>query len=370
MSANKLTQKSRGASAALARQKALAEALFLSIGEGAIATDEAGSISNVNRAALDLLGFTKKDLLGKWYPATIILADETGRIIPTIERPITKSFISGKAATGQYYIQRKNGSFMPAVLTVSPVLLDGKPVGSIGLFRDITEELELDRLKSEFIFLASHQLRTPATAVKTYVAMLMDGYAGDLNDLQTEFAELAYLSNERQLQIINDLLVIANTESRTLVLKKHNVDLRDLINEVVEQQRDTMKKRRQELHLLLPASSVIHSVDPSFFKMIIDNLLSNASKYTPDDGRLALRLSKRKDQVEIKVSDTGVGIDPEDFPKLFKKFTRIENPLSAEVGGSGIGLYLLKQLVELHSGEVNVDSVKGEGTTFTVTLPI
>jgi PAS domain S-box-containing protein len=369
MKVDKQTQKLHDATTIIARQKAISDALFQSIGEGAIATDEDGKISRVNRVALDLLGFQRQDLVGKWFPSTIIASDEKGKVIPTIDRPITRSFISGKTIAAQCYYRKKDGSLLPVAVTVAPVILGGRPVGAIGVFRDITEELEIDRMKSEFISLASHQLRTPATAVKTYVALLKEGFGGKLNEKQQQFAELAYSSNERQLQIVNDLLFIARTESRSLVLKKERVNLNALAKEVVGQQISTIRKRNQTLHLELPENGVFHEVDPSFFKMVFDNLLSNASKYTPEGGKLTLKLSRRKGRIELAVSDTGVGIESVDIGRLFQKFTRIDNPLSSRVGGSGIGLYLLKQIVDLHDGRIDVESEKGKGTTFTVKLP-
>jgi PAS domain S-box-containing protein len=315
------------------------------------------------------LGFERKELIGKWFPSTVVATDEKGKTMPAIERPITKSFMAGKTISAQCYYRKKDGTLLPVAINVSPVLLEGRPVGAIEVFRDITDELLVDRMKSEFISLASHQLRTPATAVKTYLSLLIDGFVGKLNERQLEFAEIAYNSNERQLQIVNDLLVVASTESHSLMLKKETVDLRGLVDDVVKQQIATIRKRKQDLKIDMPAKSVYHKVDPSFFRMVIDNLLSNASKYTPEGGKLHVELKRRKDRVEMAVSDNGVGIDPRDISRLFQKFSRIDNPLSAKVSGSGIGLYLLKQIVDLHDGKIDVESTKDQGTTFTVKLP-
>lgn len=369
MSSDKTARELHDATEVIAQQKALSDALFLSIGEGAIATDIAGNISRVNRVALKLLGFKREELIGRWYPTAIVMTDEAGQALPAIERPIIKAFLAGEAICEQKHFRKKDGSLLPVAVNVSPIILDDKPMGAIEVFRDMTEELAVDRIKSEFISLASHQLRTPATAVKAYIGLLMDGFAEPLSEKQMEFAEMAYNSNERQLQIVNDLLLIANTESRTLKMKKVYIDLRSLIIDVAEEQLGTIRKRKQQLELDLPHGKIIHPVDPSFFKMVVDNLLSNASKYTPKGGTLSLCLMRLKREVVLSVSDTGVGIAAADMDKLFKKFTRIDNPLSAEAGGTGIGLYLLKQIVDLHDGEVAVESTRDLGTTFMVKLP-
>src|SRR5690606_28548564 len=129
--AGKTTKKQHDATAIIAHQKALSDALFLSIGEGAIATNRDGNISRINRAALKMLGFREEEVVDKWYPTTIIVTDSTGRIIPTIERPITKSFLSGETVSEHIYFRKKDGTLLPVAVNVSPVLLDSKPVGSI-----------------------------------------------------------------------------------------------------------------------------------------------------------------------------------------------------------------------------------------------
>lgn len=356
------------AAATIAQEKALSDALFLNIGDGAIATNSHGRISRVNPAALDLLGYKKEDLLGKWFPDKIIACTEDGEVIPIMERAITQAFITGNPVSTRCFYRKKNGSLIAVSLTVSPIILDGKPVGAVEVFRDITAELEVDRMKSDFISIASHQLRTPATAVKNYVAMLRDGFAGELNEQQYKFAEKAYESNERQLGIVNDLLLVATTEARSLVLRKEYVDLRQLVEEVVEQQQEIIQSRNQQLQIYLPSEPVECEVDPSYFKMVIDNLLSNASKYTPESGKIVIKVRELKNRIAFSVKDTGVGIEKTDIDKLFRKFTRINNSLSSKAGGTGIGLYLLKQIVELHGGTVTVKSDHGKGTTFTVTL--
>jgi PAS domain S-box-containing protein len=354
--------------AVIAQEKALSDALFLSIGDGAVATDERARISRVNQSALNLLGYKEDDLLGRWFPEAIPACDESGNPIPNIDLAITQSFIAGHAITARYYYRKKDGSLLPAAISVSPIILDGKPVGAIEVFRDITDELAVDRVKSEFLSLASHQLRTPATAVKNYIAMLRDGYAGDLNEAQYAYATKAYDNNERQLAIVNDLLIVATTESKSLVLRKAKTNLCELIKEVIDQYVGVLKNKNQNLTVDLPPEEITLDVDPSYFKMVVDNLLSNASKYTPHGGDVAISLSRRGNEIRLSVSDTGVGIAPADMGKLFKKFMRIDNSLSSEVGGSGIGLYLLKQIVELHDGKISVKSRPGKGTIFTVSM--
>lgn len=140
----------------IAEQQALAEALFTSIGDGAIATDEYGKITRVNPTALRILGYTEKEVVGSWFPKKIVALTPQGNPITLIDRPITKAFLTGKTIIEKTYYRKKNGQKIPVAITVSPIVLEGRPVGAIEVFRDITLEYEVDRMKSDFISLAPH----------------------------------------------------------------------------------------------------------------------------------------------------------------------------------------------------------------------
>lgn len=233
------------------------------------------------------------------------------------------------------------------------------------------EELEaIARTKDEFVALASHQLRTPATAVKQYVGMVLQGYAGDISDLQTEMLQRAFESNERQIQIINQILNTARVDTGRLVIHKVSADVCTLTWEVAEDMHTIVEAHRHSFAAQIPDDPLIISADPGYLRMAIENLLHNACIYTPDGGRIGLSVSRQDDQVCIRVSDTGVGIKKTDMERLFTKFSRIHNPLSVQAGGSGIGLYLAAEIVRLHEGEITVESKIGKGTTFAILLPL
>lgn len=369
ISANQRLEQLRNLAIETAQDMARSEALFLSIGDGAISTDEEGLIERVNQTALSILGFDEKDLIGQVFHEVIVATDDQGVPIPHKLRPIMRSSRSGQTVMTRCYYIRKDGSFVPVSITVSPISLEGKQVGAVEVFRDITREIEVEHIQSDFISIASHQLRTPATAVKTYLAMLNDGLAGELTEQQKKYLKLAFESNERQLNIVNDLLVTASSESGSLVLKKQQTDIEALIRSTVEDCAPMIEKRGHEV--LIDVVEGIHAnVDPSYMKMVLENLMSNACKYTPREGRIKVALARDGDMGVLSVEDNGVGINAHQRGKLFKKFSRIENSLSGEAGGSGIGLYLLNQIVELHGGAVMVDSEEDKGTRFTVRFAI
>lgn len=228
---------------------------------------------------------------------------------------------------------------------------------------------EVQTAKDDLLSLASHQLRTPATVVKQYVGMLLQGYAGKLTHQQITMLDHAYESNERQLEIINQLLYVARLDAGRITLRYQAVDISRLLKDVINDQRETIEGRNQQI-VYKPHRKLIIDADPHYLRMVLENLLSNASKYTPGGGIITLTLKKDKRIVVVTVNDNGVGIDEEMQTAIFDKFTRVENELSTTVNGSGVGLYLTRQIVELHGGTIEVDSVPQRGSTFTLRLPV
>jgi PAS domain S-box-containing protein len=353
----------------IVEERAKAEALFANIGDGAIVTDDKGYISRINKTALELIEISEDEALGKWFPKVFIATDESGQPIPSINRPITKAFLSGKTISKKMFYRTKSRKLLAVSITVSPIMIDDKPIGAIEVFRDISKEFEMDRMKSEFISIASHQLRTPATAVKNLIGLLKEGYVGKLTKEQADLIELAYASNEQQLEVVNNLLYVARADSEEVRLKLIRDDTVQLVKQCIDEQRFTIESREQKIETKLPDKKVLATMDRQFIRMVIENLLSNASKYTPDGGNISLGMTDSEKDFTLKVRDSGVGIAKQDQARLFQRFSRIDNELSTSRGGSGIGLYLVKRIAELHHGHVSVDSEPGKGSTFTIKIP-
>lgn len=229
---------------------------------------------------------------------------------------------------------------------------------------------EVQTAKDDLLSLASHQLRTPATVVKQYVGMLLQGYAGNMTNQQTDMLNKAYDSNERQLEIINQLLYVARLDAGRIKLHTEKVNIHEIIQSVARDQSETITGRRQKLDVSLPKRSVTLIADPHYVRMIFENLLSNAIKYTPEKGAISISVRKEGHDLVVYVKDSGVGIDPDVHGSIFEKFTRVENELSTDVNGSGVGLYLTKQIVELHGGTIEVQSEVEQGAEFVVRLPL
>lgn len=238
------------------------------------------------------------------------------------------------------------------------------------LLQQRNEELQtISRTKDEFVALASHQLRTPATAVKQYLGMVLQGYAGEITPLQTDMLTKAFDSNERQIEIINQILNAARADTGKLVMTMAPFDLVAMLRGVIEEQRSTLNGHEHRLLASIPSHPFVFHGDPAYMRMAVENLISNADKYTPQEGVIRLTLTISDTAISISVADTGVGIHKKDLDKLFVKFSRIHNALSVRAGGSGVGLYLASEIVKLHDGTIDVKSAPNQGTTFTIHLP-
>jgi signal transduction histidine kinase len=231
------------------------------------------------------------------------------------------------------------------------------------------ELVALNDSKDEFISVASHQLRTPATAVKQYIGMMLEGYVGELNPEQLAALQTAYESNERQLDTVNDLLRVAQADAGKVVLHKEDCNLVELLQGVIDEQRDKFSQKKQRIIYHHDSKNAVCNIDKARMRMVFENLIDNANKYTFEGKRVTVTCADAPTQVIITVTDEGVGIDEKSVPKLFQKFSRIENPLSTQAGGTGLGLYWAYKIVLLHDGELEVQSIPKIGTTFTVKLP-
>lgn len=230
--------------------------------------------------------------------------------------------------------------------------------------------VELNRSKDEFISIASHQLRTPATGVKQYVGMLLEGFVGDLEPKQRRLLEKAYENNERQLKIVTDLLRVAQVDAGKVVLRKSKVHLNAFIDDILRDHHGVYSSRHQTIRYKPLHPDITLQIDEASIRMVLENLIDNASKYSEEHKHVEVLARDNADgTVTIQVRDEGVGIDPEGHARLFEKFSRINNVLSTKVGGTGLGLYWAKKIVDLHGGKISHRSHGTGGTTFSIKLP-
>jgi signal transduction histidine kinase len=233
----------------------------------------------------------------------------------------------------------------------------------------LEQERGINDAKDNLLSLASHQLRTPATGVKQYLGLILQGFAGDVSPRQKAIIEKAYDGNERQLKTINDILYLARLGSGRIVLTKTAFSVRDLIRDVVHEMSDEIEEKQHKVVVKAPKRQPKFVGDEHMIRMAVENLLTNAVKYTHKKGKITIQSLVSKGELNISVEDNGVGIPDDQQEDMFQQFVRIDNELSIAVGGTGIGLYVVKNIAYLHNGRVEVLSQVGKGSKFTLVLP-
>lgn len=353
-----------------ASEQARADALFNSIGEAAIATNEQGRIIKVNDAALEMLGYEAAELLEKSYLTVMQAYDMNGEPFDPLSRPIMRSLIEGKSVTENLQYGRKNGSHLPVSATVSPIMLEGKPIGTIQVFRDITREQQIDRAKTEFVSLASHQLRTPLTAIRWYLELLLKGQMGRLTEEQAKSLEEVHNTSLHMIELVNALLSVARIEVGTLAVTPEPSDIEQLAREVVAELRPQIIEKNLHFEEQYDPAIPSLSLDPDLTRIIFQNLLSNAVKYTPVGGNIDLSIERKKRSIYIEVADNGYGVPKHQQRHLFTKLFRADNVRQQDTDGTGLGLYIVRSIVEGSRGRVWFKSEENKGSTFYVRLPI
>lgn len=357
------------------------------------ADDPTYTVVEVNDSYLSIVGMRRDDLINK--SVYEVFTGGSGRISPSAKKRFRTS-LSRCVRTGlvdtlgiiRYEHLKPNGTterrYWEAVNY--PIVREGKVVGILHSSDDVTSQydeeefskarikqlehlVELNQGKDEFISIASHQLRTPATGVKQYLAMLADGFAGELTESQQLILGRAYESNERQLRIINDILRVAQVDSGKLTIHKEILDISALVNRVVEDMRIVFERRRQQIKVKSAAEPVEIEGDPEVIRTVLENILDNASKYSYEGTTIRLVLKEEESTVKVSVSDKGVGIPAAKRKYLFQKFNRIDNDLSAQIDGTGLGLYWAKRSVLLHGGDLTYRANRPHGSVFTLALP-
>ncbi|NPA92981.1 MAG: GAF domain-containing protein [Chloroflexi bacterium] len=350
-----------------------ARAILEGIADGVLVTDTEGTITLFNPSAERILGLPAEQALGRPLDHFIGLFGSAGRQwMDTVHNWSRDPDSYREQTVYEEQIELDDGRVVSVHL--APVFYRRDFLGTVSVFRDITHQVEVDRLKSEFVATVSHELRTPMTAIKGYVDILLMGAAGALNEQQRRFLEVVKNNTERLNLLVNDLLDISRIEAGRVSLAPEALDLRALIEEVLaEQERIAREENRpMTFEADLPPDLPLVYGDPERVRQIVENLVENAYRYTPEGGHVWVRAHVEGDQVQVDVQDSGIGIPPEEQPRVFERFYRGENPLVMASAGTGLGLSIVKTLVEMHGGSIWLTSSgkPGEGSTFSFTLPI
>ena len=337
-------------------------AIVESSDDAIFATTMEGQILTWNPGAERLYGYAQDEVLGKHVSLLHARKEQEADLIGKIGKGERVSQLETVKLT-------KDGREIDVSLTISPIMdRKGRMIGTSRIARDITDRKLLDRMKDEFVGTVSHELRTPLTAIKGFIELVLDGDAGPVADTQREFLEVAARNADRLGALINDILDVSRIESQRLAIRTEPTDLVAVLKEVAATFR--VMAHNKGLTLRQDVANLPKVVgDSARLVQVFSNLVSNAIKYTPQ-GEVGIRAVAVHNGVEVVVHDSGIGLTDEEQTQLFTKFFRGRNPVVTESGGTGLGLVIVKAIVEKHHGTINVESRPGEGTRFRVVLPI
>lgn len=356
------------------KEKAEDEALLGAIGEGVLAINSKEEIIYGNDVAMDILGWTSKEIIGKKYYDVFSMTDKNNNALTYQERPLSVALLAGKkmstAVNNPYFYTRRDGTKFPVAVTVTPVILDGKIIGAINVFRDITSELQIDKAKNEFISLASHQLRTPLTSINWEAEMCLDGTYGKLSKKQEESIRQIHESNHRMIDLMTALLNVSRLEAGVPKINPVKTDIKKTIDSMLSELEAKIEKKEIKITKKYEKDLPIMELDKDLIEIIIGNLLANAVDYTLKSGSIEISAGKDKEYVTVKIKDSGIGIPKAHQNNIFTKLFRADNAKKVSTDGTGLGLYIVKLVLDKIGGGIWFESEENKGTTFIVRIPL
>lgn len=337
-----------------------------------VITDPEGMIIYANKAVTAITGFSIKEVLGKKAGAAELWGGQMSKEFYVDFWNIVKN--KKKSYSGVFHNKRKSGEKYEADATVTPILdKKGEVAFFLGIERDVTKDVEIDMVKTEFVSLAAHQLRTPLSIINWYAEILRNGDDGKLNKNQSSNLNEIYTASKRMVELVNSLLNVSRLELGTFEIRSEPIKLCSIVHSVAAEMKVVLLDKKQKLNVICPAVDPELNADPKLLRIIIQNLLSNASKYSPERGVITVSAiynpNNLKSTYIIKVSDNGFGIPERQRGKIFTKLFRADNVRSLSTEGTGLGLYIVRSILTESGGSIDFTSVEGKGTTFTVVMP-
>jgi two-component system phosphate regulon sensor histidine kinase PhoR len=349
-------------------EKELFDNIIRNISDGVLVVNKSGKIIIWNKFLEDVTGIPSSQVIGHFG---IDLALKLG--VTDLAHGIIEALKNAKRLKN-FYFEKKittiTGEQSWFGFTLSHLIeTDGQLGDIVVVVRDISREKELLQAKNDFITTTTHELRTPLTSIKGYLSMLLHGDAGQLTQKQAQYFSKAYISTERLVQLVEDLLVALKIEENKIVLDIQACDINKIINESIENLAAKAAAKNMRIEYKSSPNKYLGMIDPIKTKHVFENLIDNAIKYTKKRGIINITLGKNEDKLVIEIKDNGIGIPKKYLSSIFERFSRIQSPLSVEAGGTGLGLFIVKNYIERQKGKIFVESEPGKGSSFIVELP-
>lgn len=363
--------------------KELSEIIINSIDDGVVLINQKGEIGAFNPAAEKITGWKSQDASSLDYKSVFKLVDAKGEEISSLQDPFTKSLEGGIVVreSNLFLVTAENKKTLSLSIGVSPLKdKENKVVAVVAVFTDITEEKKAESQRAEFISTASHEMRTPVAAIEGYLALAMNDKVCRIDSKAREYLERAHSSTQHLGKLFQDLLTSAKAEDGRLVNHPQPIEMGEYLEQLADSMRFTASKKNLQLEYHIGASDQTNlnqkqirplyyaNIDPDRIREVITNLFDNAIKYT-EYGKIVIGITGDENVVQIYVKDSGQGIPKDDLPHLFEKFYRVDNSATRAIGGTGLGLFICRKIIELYNGRIWAESKMEEGSVFYVNLP-
>jgi PAS domain S-box-containing protein len=349
------------------------DSIIHSIGDAVFVVDNDLNITLVNNVASALCGYSASEMIGHYYGNFLKFFLENGA-----DKSIGDDFIQDAISSGKIkemanhtVLLTKDGEKIPVSDSAAPLKDDdGNILGCVVVFRDVAKERALDRAKTEFVSLASHQLRTPLTYINWYSEMLLNDKEGKLSKAQVNYADEVRKGSKRMVDLINGLLNVSRLEAGTLGIDRKKLNIIEIAKDLVKEIGISAKEKGINIVEEYSKNDITIYHDSKLVRILFQNLISNAVKYTPNNGKVRVSVSARGDKINIVVSDTGYGIPKDQQDRIFQKFFRAANIMTKDTTGTGLGLYIVKSIIDQSKGKIWFKSQVNKGTSFFMQLPI
>ncbi len=369
-------------------EKTKSNIILSSIEDGVVVIDDQQVIRIFNPGASTITGWTREEAEGLDWRSIFKFQDSKNETIEETATPIGKAVRTAQTVHDDTAILlSKSGNGIAASFSVSPLRGSSKSTGLIGIFRDVSQERAEQTQRAEFISTASHEMRTPVAAIEGYLSLALNDKVASIDGRAKEYLEKAHASTQHLGQLFQDLLTSAKAEDGRLTNHPKPVEIGSFLQQLTEDLRFAAQKKNLFTEYIIGNDTVIDAsstdkaggertvrplyytiADPDRLREVITNLFDNACKYT-DSGKITLGLTGNDSVVQVYIRDTGHGIPPEDIGHLFQKFYRVDNSATRTIGGTGLGLFICRKIIELYKGRIWVESKLGDGSTFYINLP-